>query len=329
MLIIVAIIVIAIVVASIERTLLKIPLREHAHNRYYPFPSYSRQRYYRKIIFPEDELITVHDNFKKIQQMKKSSLSIDGESPFLNVVKDIMKKKTPLRIVECRKIPGVLVYTDNTQSPTHLFCINRHISEIVKFGKCDIEDEIDQINKSIVDRNKWSLNQFGLVMLIVNLEYLPHVVWGKHGDYIVGWCRVDPIILIRIDDEIENKLRKFHKNNLTLSSMVMSEWNKKLFLCTIENSSMRLMVKHNTPKDVFVVHFIKKLCYLGSKSYTRLDRKDKELVNKTVRDIYAGKMLHIEIKDRECFGSELVQFLLNLKEFVSDGTCFKLSPPED
>lgn len=329
MLIVVAIIVIATLVSSIERSLLKMPLRERAHNNYYPFPSYSRQRYYRKITFLDNGHITVHDNFKMIQQTDGQLLPSEDESPFLSAVRDIAKKKTPLRLVECRKIPGVLVYTDNTQSPTHVFCINRHVSEIVRPGKCDIKDEIDQISRSIVDREKWSLNQFGLVVLMVNLEYLPHVVWGKHGDYIVGWSRVDPVILIRIGDEVKSKLEKFHKKNPTLSSMVKSEWDRQLFLCTIESSRMRLMVKHSTPKSIFSVDFRKKLSYLGSRSYTSLGRKDRELVNKTKSDIYTGKMLHMEIEDRDCFENELGQFLQNLKEFVSDGTCFKLSPPDN
>eukprot|EP00866_Antonospora_locustae_P001425 jgi/Antlo1/1425/1392 len=329
MLIIVTIIVIAIVVASIEKTLLKMSLQEHAHNQYYPFPSYSRQRYYRKITFSEDNRIEVYDNFKRIQQIKKPSLSIDGKSPFLNIVKNTMAKKTPLRIAECRKIPGVLVYTDNTKSPTHVFCTNRHVSDIINSGKCDIENEIVQISKSIVNSKRWSLNQLGLIMLIVNLEYMQHVVWGKHGDYIVGWNSVDPIILIHIGDEAKNKLKKFHKKNLTLSSMLMGEWDKTLFLCTIENSRMRLMVKHNTPKNIFVVHFRKELCHLGDKSYTRLRKEDKELVNKTKRDMHVGNMLHREAEDRECFGNELSLFLHNLKEFVSDGTCFRLLPPDE
>lgn len=333
-----------LVFEMIEVALLRGTLRDHLHKSLYPFPSYQRSLYYRKLEVPQGgEMVHVYNHFGFLKKAKPFSTSTDMGSPFLNLVAHTLQNQKALRLMKCWKKGKLflLVYTENMQSPTHLFPLGEEDIDEDVLQSQNLQQELLSINKLIQKEHKNfdennTLNEIGFALGLASLgNQLGYLTWAKQGDYIVGWYQISPVFVLRVGEDVKQMLKEYYSENPVLSNMISDRWEDSVFISVIENKDMYILTKYRTPRNNFKITFdvfldswfasVKKK--LGHKEITTL----KNFINNmTVEDLFYGSKYGdfkemIRGSEDKGFKAIFFEFLDNLKSFETDGTVFELS----
>lgn len=306
-------------------------VQSQVHQDFYPHPSYSKDIYYRRILFPKAGEAVVHDNYRVRQSVK--SLDLTSKAPLVEALRECACSQRTVRMLECKKSNVLLLYTENMQSPTHVFRLK---GPIVHGPLCNIQSELSAIDGLIVNDDKpGTLNTLGFVMALMGMGHLKNLVWGRHGDYLVLWDDLKPLFMLRIGKEIRDVFAGFCAQNPCLIH-VAKEWSKVTAIAKIFVNKIVVLTKDVTPKSMFAVRFLRSW---RKKCKTHME-KNKQAELKLITDFLEHlktETVHSEF-DKGDFRDIVVLFLQNLEVLHASGNIFAVeyktaevapAPPKD